>query len=221
MRKLILSFGVATVLASCNNQQATQAAEQAVVSTDTTGANYSVEAGTSLLEWKATKKGGSSHNGTVKISGGNLNIKEGNIVSGSFTVDMKTITDLDLTDTGYNGKLVRHLSSADFFDVEKYPTGKFEITGAKMLNNDTAGNTHMVSGNLTIKDSVKNISFPVKVTINGNDLSAEGEVVINRLQWGIVYNSVSASPAALLKKLGDNAINDELTIRIRLKAKKG
>jgi hypothetical protein len=41
------------------------------------------------------------------------------------------------------------------------------------------------------------------------------------LQFGIVYNSVSVSPAALLKKLGDNAIKDELNIKIALKAKKG
>jgi polyisoprenoid-binding protein YceI len=221
MRKLIYILSIAGVIASCNNQQATEATEQAAVSTDTSGTNYLVDPTTSMLDWKATKKGGSGHNGTIKVSEGNLNVKEGNIVSGSFGIDMKTIVNLDLTDAKSNSDLVGHLSSADFFDAEKYPKGKFDITSVKPLTNDTAGNTHMVSGNLTIKDSVKNISFPAKVVITENEVSAEGEVVINRLQWGITYNSVSASPAALLKKLGDNAINDELTIRIHLKAKKG
>jgi polyisoprenoid-binding protein YceI len=89
------------------------------------------------------------------------------------------------------------------------------------LTADADGNTHTISGNLTIKDSVKNITFPAKVAINGDELTAEGTATVNRLQFGIVYNSVSVSPAALLKKIGDNAIKDELSIKIALKAKKG
>jgi polyisoprenoid-binding protein YceI len=221
MRKLFYTLAFAGVLASCNNQQATQASDQAAVSTDTSGINYVVDPSASILDWKATKKGGSSHNGTIKISDGSLNVKDGNIVSGNFNIDMKTIVDLDLTDAKSNSDLVGHLSSADFFDAATYPKGKFEVTGVKVLTNDTAGNTHMISGNLTIKDSVKNITFPAKISMTENEVSADGEVIIDRLQWGIVYNSVSASPAALLKKLGDNAINDGLLIRIHLKAKKG
>jgi polyisoprenoid-binding protein YceI len=221
MRKLIYILAFAGFLASCNNQQATQATEQTEVSKDTTGASYVVDPATSILNWEATKKGGSGHNGTIKISEGKFNVKDNNVVSGSFSVDMKTIANTDLTDAKANGDLVGHLSSPDFFDIAKYPTGKFDVTNCTILTNDTAGNTHMVSGNLTIKDSVKNISFPIKVSMAGDELTVNGEVLINRLQWGIIYNSVSVSPAALLKKLGDNAINDELKIKISLKAKKG
>jgi polyisoprenoid-binding protein YceI len=213
---------IAGLMTACsNNQQATQATEQAAVSQDTTGSNYIVDPASSTLLWEATKKGGSGHNGAIRLSEGKLNVKDGNIVSGSFVIDMKTITNTDLTDAKANSDLVGHLSSPDFFDAQKYPAGKFEVTSVVPLANDTAGNTHTVSGNLTIKDSVKNVTFPAKVVMNGDELTANGEVVINRLQWGITYNSVSASPAALLKKLGDNAINDELKIKISLKAKKG
>ncbi len=220
MKKLILMLSLAGVFASCSNQQATETKEVAEVSKDTTGANYIVDSTGSMLEWEATKKVG-SHNGTVNVNGGNLNIKDGNIVSGSFTVNMSTIKDLDITDADMNGKLVGHLMSPDFFNVAGFPTAKFEVSSSEVLTNDAAGNTHKVSGNLTIKDSVHNISFPVKVVVDGDNVNANGEVVINRLQWGIVYNSVSASPAALLKKIGDNAINDEVKLKITLKAKKG
>lgn len=213
-------LSLAGVFASCSNQQATETKEVAEVSKDTTGANYIVDSTGSMLEWEATKKVG-SHNGTVNVNGGNLNIKDGNIVSGSFTVNMSTIKDLDITDADMNGKLVGHLMSPDFFNVAGFPTAKFEVSSSEVLTNDAAGNTHKVSGNLTIKDSVHNISFPVKVVVDGDNVNANGEVVINRLQWGIVYNSVSASPAALLKKIGDNAINDEVKLKITLKAKKG
>jgi polyisoprenoid-binding protein YceI len=221
MKKVIYFLTIAGLMTACNNQQATQATEEAAVSKDTTGTNYMLDPTASTMNWEATKKGGSSHHGTIKISEGKLNVKNGNIVSGAFTIDMKTISNVDLTDAKANSDLVGHLSSADFFDVQKYPTGKFEVTMVLPIANDTAGNTHAISGNLTIKDSVKNITFPAKVVITDNEVSATGTVIINRLQWGIIYNSVSVSPAALLKKLGDNAINDELKITFNVKAKKG
>lgn len=220
MKKVIIMMALAGVFASCNNQQATEAGAVAEVSKDTTGINYVVDNAGSILNWEATKKVG-SHNGTVNVSGGNLNIKDNNIVSGGFTIDMNSIVVLDITDAEMNGKLVGHLKSPDFFNVEGFSTGKFEVSSSEVLANDPAGNTHKITGNLTIKDSVKSISFPVKVAVNGDAIEAAGEVVINRLQWGIVYNSVSVSPAALLKKIGDNAINDEVKIKIALKAKKG
>lgn len=214
-------LSVAAIFAACNNS-ANQATDAAAVSADSTGTNYVVDAAASTINWEAFKIVG-GHNGAVSLTDGNFNIKDGNILSGGFTIDMSTITNTDIpvgTDS-MNFKLVGHLKSADFFDVAKYPTGKFEITSVTPLTGDAAGNTHNISGNLTIKDSVKNITFPAKVAVNGDEVSAEGTAVINRLQFGIVYNSVSVSPAALLKKLGDNAIKDDLNIKIALKAKKG
>ncbi len=221
MKKIILSAAVLSLLVSaCNNQTATQATGEQVAATDSVGANYTVDAATSILNWEATKIVG-GHNGTISLTDGSLTIKDGNISSGGFNVNMSTIKVLDITDPKMNGDLVGHLSAPDFFDVAKYPTGKFEITKSDVLTGDAAGNTHMISGNLTLKDSVKNISFPAKVAMNNDELTADGEVVINRLQWGIIYNSATASPADMLKKLGDKAIKDEVKIKISLKAKKG
>lgn len=220
MKKLFIAFIAASALTACSNQQATETSEVKEVAKDSTGVNYVVDATGSILNWEATKKVG-AHNGTVNILNGNLNLADGNITAGGFEIDMKSITNADLTNAEMNGKLVGHLKSVDFFNVDSFPIGKFEITGSEVLANDPAGNTHKVSGNLTIKDSTHNISFPIKVTANGDAIDASGEVVINRLQWGIVYNSVSMSPADLLKKLGDNAINDEVKIKVTLKAKKG
>ena len=222
MKKIILSAAVLSLLVSaCNNQTATEATgEQQVAATDSVGTNYAVDAASSILNWEATKIVG-GHNGTISLTDGSLTVKDGNISAGGFNVNMSTIKVLDLTDPKMNGDLVGHLSAPDFFDVAKYPAGKFEITKSEVLTGDAAGNTHMISGNLTLKDSVKNISFPAKVAMNNDELTADGEVVINRLQWGIVYNSVSASPADMLKKLGDKAIKDEVKIKISLKAKKG
>ena len=214
-------FSVAALFAACSNS-GNQATDATAVSADSTGVNYVVDATASTISWEAFKIVG-GHKGTIGLTEGNFNIKDGNILSGGFTINMLTManTDIPVGPDSSNFNLVKHLTSSAFFDVAKYPTGKFEITTVTPLTADAAGNTHTISGNLTIKDSVKNIVFPAKVTINGDELTAEGTATVNRLQFGIVYNSVSVSPAALLKKIGDNAIKDELTIKIALKAKKG
>jgi ABC-type Fe3+/spermidine/putrescine transport system ATPase subunit len=55
----------------------------------------------------------------------------------------------DLTDAKMNEQLVGHLKNADFFDVAKYPEGKFTITTVEKLNDGV--NTHRISGNLELK----------------------------------------------------------------------
>lgn len=57
-----------------------------------------------------------------------MDLEYGQIVDGSFVVDMRTITNIDFKDPGYNQKLVGHLKSDDFFGVEKFPTATFKVT---------------------------------------------------------------------------------------------
>lgn len=219
MKRFIYSISVAALLAACNNQTATQATETQAVATDSTGAKYIVDATGSTVNWEGKSLSG-GHNGTINISEGTISVQDGNITAGSFTIDMNTIKDLDLTDATYNGKLVGHLNDTDFFNVKAFPTGKFDITSVTAIANDTAGNTHSISGNLTLKGQSHNITFPAKVAINGDALEANGSVMINRLDWGITYGSTTAFPS-LKAKLKDKAIKDEFKVIIALKAKKG
>ena len=73
-------------------------------------------------------------------------------------------------------KLTNHLRSEDFFDVEKYPTAKFESTSV------TAGE---VTGNLTLLGNTKEISFPADVKINGNQLEVKASFKIDRTEFGM------------------------------------
>ncbi|MES2618439.1 MAG: YceI family protein [Bacteroidota bacterium] len=219
MKKLIYSISIAALFAACNNPSATQATDTQAVATDSTGAKYLVDVTGSTLNWEGASLSG-GHNGTINISEGSLTVKEGNITAGNFTIEMTSIKDLDLTDATKNGYLVGHLNDTDFFNTKIYPTGKFEITSVSAIANDTAGNTHSISGNLTLKGQSKNITFPAKVAINGDAVEASGSVAINRLDWGITYGSTTAFPS-LKAKLKDKAIKDEFKVIIALKAKKG
>src|SRR5690606_35757458 len=122
------------------------------------------------------------------------------ITGGSFTIDINSIvTDtasVDPTTTG--GKkaadLDAHLKSADFFDIAKYPTAKFEITkvapfDALQEKSVIEGATNTISGNLTIKDKTVNVTFPAKIAINGDEVSFYSKFTIQRQDWGLTYGT--------------------------------
>ena len=109
-------------------------------------------AASSTIYWKGFKPTG-EHFGTIGMSKGFLNINQGKLVGGAVIIDMNSIVVADMpADNEYNAKLVGHLKSADFFEVEKYPTAQFEITEVK-----DAGDKLNISGNLTIKENTKKI----------------------------------------------------------------
>ncbi len=172
----------------------------------------------SLIKWIGTKPTG-QHNGTIQIKDGTFELSDGNIKSGSFEIDMTSVAAVDM-DEENNGKLAGHLKNADFFDVEKYPTAKFELTGIEKYKASEkeeekpllAGATHIVEGNLTIKDKTKNISFPAIVSITPASLGAATNFNIDRTDWGLTYGSD--------KSLGDRFIRPEVNLNFELIAKR-
>ncbi len=168
--------------------------------------SYKVEAGKSKVEWLAKKVTG-QHNGTVALTSGNLVVSGDKITGGSFTVDMTSIVCLDLTGE-WNGKLVGHLKSDDFFSVENNPSSKFEIT--KVV--ESAGNT-TIEGNLTIKGITKPISFPASVSKKGNIIVAIATIKIDRTKYDIKYGSKS-----FIEGIGDKAIDDDFELKVNLVA---
>lgn len=211
MKKLILSFSVLAMLASCQNAPEGDKAE----TTDTqnvaaaSGTTYSVDKAASTVSFLGTKPVG-THTGDFKLSDGSFTIDNGNITSGSFMIDINSMVMTD-KDTAYMSKLAGHLLSADFFEADKFPTAKFEITACEPIaNNSTA--SHQISGNLTLKDSTKNVTFPAMVSVSENEVSAVADFVIDRTQWGLFYGND--------KSLGDKFIYPEVKINLSVKASK-
>ena len=165
----------------------------------------------STVAWKGYKPGG-SHHGTLGIKQGELSVENGELVSGTFTLDMNKILCEDLTDAKMNEQLVGHLKSADFFDVAKYPEGKFTITTVEKLNDGV--NSHRISGNLELKGVSKNITFDAKVTNEGSSYKATtATFTIDRTQWGVNYGSKN-----IFKDLKDSFINDDMEVTITIVA---
>lgn len=81
-----------------------------------------------------------------------------------------------------------HLKSADFFDVEKYPTITFKSTNVE----EVRPNEFKVTGNLTIKDVTKPVTL---------DVEYAGQ---NKNPWGMTVAGFSATTTINRKDFGLN-----------------
>ena len=147
----------------------------------------------SVINWKGTYTFKfSQHEGTVHFKKGHLITNNGNIIGGSFIIDMTTITNEDYEN---NIGAVGHLRDSDFFDVTLFPEAKLKITSIEYFKN---GNVHEVKADLTIKGITKSIEFWANV--NGQNKTFESKFKIDRSRWGIIYNH----------KLKDKAISEAI-----------
>jgi polyisoprenoid-binding protein YceI len=102
---------------------------------------------------------------------GNIKWDAENPANSSFdvSVDVHTInTGIELRD--------KDLMKESYFDAEKYPTIKFVSTKVSADN---------VTGNLTIKNVTKNISFPFSVSPSGKGYLFKGDFSINRRDFNV------------------------------------
>lgn len=143
----------------------------------------------STLTWKGSKITGDSHSGPIKLKEATLNNGKG-----EFVVDMKSMDESYLTGE-WKEKFLTHIKSADFFDVEKFPTAKLVID--KMDNGK-------LEGSLTIKDKVQKITVPYKKVGN----KYEGELTFDRTKFGVIYGSGN-----FFKNLGDKVISDKVSLK--------
>ena len=102
-----------------------------------------------------------------------------------------------IKDADTNGayKLVGHLLSPDFFDAAKFGTAKFAVTACEAMPAGDSTGTHKISGNLTLKDSTKNVSFPAKVTVADGTAALQAKFTVNRTDWDIKFGASEADPA--------------------------
>jgi len=216
---MIAGFAAACSSGGGEKTRATDAVETTAKEYDV---KYKISLDESVMDWEGYKPTG-QHHGTVNISTGKLKMKDGQLVGGKFKFDMNSITVLDLTDPGMNGKLTGHLKSEDFFEVENYPEAMFEITGIEAIDGTTIDKskergdivpTHAITGNLTMKDITKSITINAKVDLMDDMLMAESNMFfLDRTEWNVMFKSQK-----LGAKFKDDFINDEMGIRLKILA---
>lgn len=192
-----------------NEVEATAA--QAEAAATETAVTYKVDTAASNIAWIGSKPT-EDHTGNISLSSGMVTVNGEALESGEFTIDMTSIEVTDLQGEGAE-KLKKHLSGTvegtetDFFDVNKFPTAQFAVTGIE-------GN--MLSGNLTMKEVSKNVTFPVTVTYDGDKMMLTSEeFTINRTDWGIKYGSKTFTDI-----VANKAISDDIKLTVNLVAVK-
>ena len=95
-----------------------------------------------------------------------------------------------------------HLKSADFFDVDRFPTITFRSTSVTSL----ADNTWEVAGDLTVRDTTRPVTL--QVDFDGADVSPLGDerigfsaaTDVNREDFGLTWNMALETGGLLVGK---------------------
>ncbi len=183
---------------------------------ETKATTYKVDAAASSVHWLGKKVTG-QHDGHVKVKSGGLQVAGNAVTGGNIVLDMTSITVDDLKDAEYNGKLVGHLKSDDFFGVEKNPTAAFKITKVEAIAGAKAGEPNQkVTGDLTVKGKTNPLTFPATISVAGGKVEAQAkDVKVDRTLYDIKYGS-----GKFFQGLGDKVIYDDFLISFNLVAKK-
>lgn len=119
---------------------------------------------------------------------------------------------VDSLNTG-NEQRDGHVKSADFFDVQKFPTASFVSTGVR-----ADGDDYVLSGDFTLKGVTKQIELALEFNgVNpgmghGEVAGFEASVVLNRKDFGIDID--------MPLETGGAVVGDKVTITLEVEALK-
>ena len=136
----------------------------------------------------------------------------GQVVTGASALDSSVTAEIDLSsiDTG-NDQRDAHIRSADFFEVETYPTMTYRSTGARR-----DGDVYILDGKLTLKGVTKQVELALELNGFGPDayggtragFTAIAE--INRRDFGVNFTAVMETGGAV--------VSDRVTIQLEIEA---
>jgi polyisoprenoid-binding protein YceI len=164
------------------------------------GVKYQITPQNSKIAFIGSKVTG-SHNGSFQKFSGEVDyLGDPEKSRVNITIDVDSIT----TDTA---DLTKHLKTADFFDVAKYPQATFVSTAIKA--GGERGATHTITGNLTMHGVTKAVTFPATIAVTPDTATVDSSFSVNRKDFGINYAGAA-----------DNLIRDEVVLTLEIRAKK-
>jgi polyisoprenoid-binding protein YceI/rhodanese-related sulfurtransferase len=172
---------------------------------------YRVDTNQSTIEWTG-RNPNSTHFGNVKISAGEIAVKDG-AITGTFEIDMNAITNINLEGDELEPVLISHLKSDDFFLAKVFPTAKFKIHSAGPVEEPflTCPN-YEIKGALELRGIKAEQNFMATVTRTPeNGLAAEAHFDIDRTRWNIIYGSTR-----FFEHLGMHLVFDLISIQVRI-----
>jgi polyisoprenoid-binding protein YceI len=136
----------------------------------------------------------------------------GQIVTGADPLDSSVTAEIDMAsiDTGHDQRDA-HIRSADFFEVETYPTMTYRSTGVRRH-----GDGYILDGKLTLKGVTRDVPLTLELNGFGPDpyggtragFTATAE--INRRDFGVNFSAVMETGGAV--------VSDKVTIQLEIEA---
>jgi len=182
---MLLAVGTGLFLMSCGGAAEEKGAgsDDAIAeesNSESVSTTYTIDPAASTLTWKGSMMGMYDHSGTLAITSGTITVTDGDITGGNLEVDMTSITP---TDDNYpedkpKEKLVGHLSSADFFNVEEHPTATVEIT-----SNSGTGMVDLTVRGITNSEEMSDLKFD---EYEGN-FDGKGVLTFDRTKYEVSF----------------------------------
>lgn len=176
------------------------AAKPAEAKPDASGTELAISPDNSKIEFTGSKVTG-KHEGGFKSFKGAITLVGDKAETSRVKVEIDTPS--VFTDTE---GVTKHLQTADFFEVAKFPTATFTST---KIEPDAAkgGNNFTVTGDLDLHGVKKTITFPAEINIAADEVTVDADFSINRKDFGILYAGKA-----------DDLIRDNVVIKLDLKA---
>lgn len=173
---------------------------------------YALDPTASRLEWTG-RNINNRHLGTVGLTSGWAVVCCGSLGGGSVALDLTQIANSDLADPGYRAMLESHLKSADFFDVERYPTGTVTLTAGEPVGVMPAGTVnYRFRALLTLKGITHDLEIPAIVEPQPDgSVKVQADFTIDRTRWDVTYGS-----GRFFERLGMHLVHNEVGIDLFL-----
>lgn len=194
-RTPLLLAALAAVLLPCLEASAARAADTYTIDVGHSNVGFSIRHFFSKVPGRFGK-----YEGSIVYDSQDMSKSSVNVTIESASID----TDMDDRD--------KHLRSADFFDVEKFPKITFVSGKVKPLG----GKKAQVEGTLTIKGVSKPVTLDIEVFGTGPDAwgntrgGFEGRTKINRQDFGVAWNKAVEG--------GGTILGDEVEITLNVEA---
>ncbi|PCJ81074.1 MAG: hypothetical protein COA49_07160 [Bacteroidetes bacterium] len=216
---LILALSV-LVISSCTNEtggetsnkSSTPNTEKAEVKFATgdlgiPDGNYSLTKESPSLIWTAKKITGDGHSGIIPATLGKFKVENGAISRGVVSFNMRGFEVTNLEGKSKED-FDNHMKSADFFNVEKFPTARLIINeSSKDANGGLQISTTLELNGVEVDYLIPFAVEEVKTGEIGKGYKISGEFFIDRTKHKITYGSGS-----FFKNLGDKVIKDDVLI---------
>ena len=165
--------------------------------TDSAVSAYAIDASHSRMGFVVRHMGFSKVRGSFEQFEGTVRMEPGDLstLEAEATAQTASITTNE-------AKRDDHLRSADFFEVETYPTLTFASTGVKNITDDS----FTLVGDLTMHGVTRSVELDARFLGEGQDpwggtrVGFEAETTINRKDFGLNWNSVLEAGGVLVSE---------------------